>query len=59
MDELLDRKSQGKLSASEQRTIDHLLDEYNRQVLRRGQAAVLLKGRGYDVSDTKVLNSRS
>lgn len=58
MDELLDRKNQGLLSASEQQTIDRLLDEYNRQVLRRAQAAVLLKGRGHDVSDPKVLNSR-
>lgn len=55
MDALLDRKNQGRLLASEQQQIDRLLEEYHRLVLRRGQAAVLLKARGYEVSDRKKL----
>jgi hypothetical protein len=58
MDALLDRKNQGRVSADEQQSIDCLLEEYHRLVLRRGQAAVLLKARGYDVSDLKTLNPR-
>lgn len=58
MDALLDRKNKGQLSASEQGTIDHLLSEYHRLVLRRGQAAVLLKARGQNVSDPQTLNAR-
>lgn len=55
MDALLDRKNQGLLSVDEQHSIDRLLEEYHRLVLRRGQAAVLLKARGYEVSDLKTL----
>jgi hypothetical protein len=58
MDALLDRKNQGQISANEQQSIDRLLEEYHRLVLRRGQAAVLLKARGHDVSDFKSLNPR-
>jgi hypothetical protein len=56
MDELLARKGQGELTATEQQTLDRLLLEYQTLVLRRGQAAVLLQRRGYDVSDPAVLN---
>ena len=58
VDALLDRKNQGQLPASELQTIGRLLDEYHRLVLRRGQAAVLLKARGHNVSDIKTLNAR-
>ncbi|MEK7727326.1 MAG: hypothetical protein AAB354_02870 [candidate division KSB1 bacterium] len=56
MDALLDRKNQGRISATEQQTIDCLLEDYHRLVLRRGQAAVLLKARGYEVSDRNKLS---
>ncbi len=56
MDTLLDRKNQGPISASEQQTIDRLLEDYHRLVLRRGQAAVLLKARGHEISNLKALS---
>ena len=57
MDALLDRKNQGRLLANEQQKIDRLLDDYHRLVLRRGQAAVLLKARGYEVADRNKLRA--
>ncbi|MDZ7292847.1 MAG: hypothetical protein ONB44_07215 [candidate division KSB1 bacterium] len=57
MDELLAKKGQGQLTVTEQKTLDRLLLEYQSFVLQRGQAAVLLQRRGYDMSDPAVLNS--
>jgi len=59
MDALLTRKGQGQLTANEHRTLDNLLDEYQTSILKRGQAAVLLQGRGYNMSDPAVLKTLS
>ena len=59
VDDLLTRKGQGQLTDSEQQTLDRLLQEYQALVLRRGQAAVLLQRRGYEMSDLKVLHAPS
>lgn len=56
LDLLLDEKSQGTLTSEGQRELDRLLNEYERLVLARAQAALLLRQRGYDVSDPAVLN---
>ncbi len=56
MDDLLARKTQAPLTAAEQQNLDRLLGEYQSLILRRGQAAVLLQRRGYDMSDPAVLN---
>lgn len=56
MDDLLARKRQTPLTAAEQQTLDRLVGEYQSLILRRGQAAVLLQRRGYDLSDPAVLN---
>lgn len=56
LDALLQKKEQGKLLSEEQQILDELLAEYERVVLARAHAAVLLKQRGYDVSDPSVLN---
>lgn len=57
MDELLARKGQGKITATEEQTLDQLVEQSQHLVLNRGQAAVLLKRRGYDLSNPKILNS--
>jgi len=59
MDALLAQKGSTPLAAAEQQTLDRLLGEYQSLVLRRGQAAVLLQRRGYDMSDPEVLAARS
>jgi len=56
MDDLLARKGQAQLTTAEQQTLDRLVGEYQSLVLRRGQAAVLLQRRDYDMSDPTVLN---
>lgn len=56
MDDLLTHKGQGELSDTEQKMLDNLLQEYEKHVLRRSQAAVLLQRRGYDMSDPAILN---
>jgi hypothetical protein len=56
MDDLLARKGQGQITQSEQLRLDELIQQYERYVLRRSQAAVLLQRRGYDVSDPSTLN---
>ncbi len=56
LDELLYRKEAGDLDKKGQRTLDHLLAEYDRLMLTRAQAALLLKQRGYDVTDPATLN---
>lgn len=57
MDDLLDRKQTGVLDPVDQLALDRLLTEYQSLVLRRGQAAVLLQRRGYDMSDPSILNN--
>jgi hypothetical protein len=59
VDDLLARKGRGQLPDSEQQRLDRLLQEYQALVLRRGQAAVLLQRRGYDLSDLRVLHLKS
>jgi len=54
-DSLLAKKGQGILAADEQKTLDQLATDYQSLILRRGQAAVLLQSRGYDMSDPAVL----
>ncbi len=56
LDELLYRKEAGNLDKKGQRALDHLLAEYDRLMLIRAQAALLLKQRGYDVTDPATLN---
>ena len=55
LDLLLDEKSQGALTARGQQELDQLLSEYERMVLARAQAALLLQQRGYDISDPAVV----
>lgn len=59
MDDLLARKGRAPLTVAEQQNLDRLLGEYQSLVLRRGQAAVLLQRRGYDMSDPDVLAAQS
>jgi hypothetical protein len=54
-DSLLAKKGQGTLTAEEQKTLDQLAADYQSLILRRGQAAVLLQSRGYNMSDPAVL----
>jgi hypothetical protein len=54
-DELLAEKKQRALSRDEQEELDQWLANYDLVVLQRAQAAVLLKQRGYDLSDPGVL----
>jgi hypothetical protein len=42
------------LSPSEADRQRVLLNEYNEAILRRAHAALLLKARGYDISDPKI-----
>ncbi len=55
-DMLVEQKGRADLPDDDQRRLDLLLNEYQRIVLLRAQAAVLLKLRGYDMSDPGVLN---
>ena len=57
MDELLARKGQGQIIATEQQTLDELVEQSQNLTLKRGQAAVLLQQRGYDLSNPAILNS--
>ncbi len=59
MDTLLAKKGQGKIIPDEQAKLDKLLDEYQANILRRGQAAVLLQRRGYDVSNPSSLKTQA
>ena len=51
----LEKKNIQPLTLSEKQALESLLDEYDRIVLIRSQAAVLLKQRGYDVSPPTLL----
>lgn len=55
MDRLLSIKKQRKLSADQEQELRNYLVEYDMVILQRAHAAVLLKQRGYDLSDPKVL----
>lgn len=55
MDPLLSIKKQRKLSADQEQELKNYLAEYDMVILQRAHAAVLLKQRGYDLSDPKVL----
>jgi hypothetical protein len=55
LDELLYKNSERSLTHSEEKLLSDLIAEYERAVLRRAQAAVLLTQRGYDLSDPAVL----
>lgn len=57
LDELLARQGQGKIAATEQQTLDELVEQSQYLTLKRGQAAVLLQQRGYDLSNPEILNS--
>jgi leucyl-tRNA synthetase len=57
MDELLAGKGQGKITITEQQTLDELTQQSQHLVLKRGQAAVLLQQRGYNLSNPEILNS--
>jgi hypothetical protein len=59
MDALLAKKGQGKITPEEQAKLDKLLEDYQTNVLRRGQAAVLLQRRGYDMSNPAVLKTQA
>ncbi|MCE7986353.1 MAG: hypothetical protein DYG89_34700 [Caldilinea sp. CFX5] len=50
MDKLLALKNQQALDATQQQELDTYLAEYDRIVLQRAHAAVLLKQRDYDLS---------
>lgn len=56
LDALLQKKGCGELLPGEQKILDELLAEYEHVIFARADAAVLLKQRGYDVSDPSVLN---
>ena len=57
MDGLLARKGQGKITATEQQALEELVQQSQQLVLKRGQAAVLLQHRGYDLSNPEILNN--
>lgn len=59
MEALLAKKGQGKIAPEEQAKLDKLLEEYQTNILRRGQAAVLLQRRGYDLSNPSVLKTQA
>lgn len=49
------KAQQGPLSAEEKAQQQNLVDAYDRMLVRRAQAAAVLSGRGYDLSDPAVL----
>lgn len=55
LDELLARQGQGKIAATEQQILDQLVEQSQYLTLKRGQAALLLKQRGYDLSNPEIL----
>lgn len=56
LDALLQKKGRGELLTREQQHLDELLAEYEHIVFTRAHTAVLLKQRGYDISDPSLLN---
>lgn len=57
LESLEDDADERELMPDEQARQDELLRQYNEIILRRSHAAVLLKSRGYDMSDPAVLES--
>lgn len=53
--ELNRQSKQHSLTEEEEASREALLDAYNRVMVRRAQAALLLKARGYDLSDPRIL----
>lgn len=53
LEDLHIKRQAGGLSASEAETMAMLMKEYTRLMLIRSRAAVLLKWRGYDVSELR------
>lgn len=45
----------GSLTPDQEQRREELLNAYDRVMVRRAQAAVILQGRGYDLSDPSVL----
>lgn len=56
MDQLREKANEGILTKEEEAQRKALLQEYEETVLRRAHAAVLLKTRGYDLSDPTILH---
>ena len=56
LDTLLQIRGRGELPPEDHLILDELLSEYEQIILARAHAAVLLKQRGYDVSDPSVVN---
>ena len=57
-EELADLNYEAKfrgLTADEEARREVLLDDYDRMMVRRAQAASILQSRGYDLSDPRVL----
>lgn len=53
---ILNREAkQRTLTAEEERQRETLLNAYNQAMVRRAQAVLLLKARGYDLSDPEIL----
>ena len=57
MNNLLEKKQAERLNQTEQQLLDTLLEAYQHVMLLRAEAAVLLKGRGYNVSDPTVFRN--
>lgn len=55
MDQLHEKANEGTLTKGAEMRRKTLLLEYEETVLRRAHAAVLLKSRGYDLSDPSIL----
>ena len=56
LDWLLDQQGRRELTSAEQTELEQLMNEYGQVIVKRAQAAVLLKQRGYDISDPAVFN---
>ncbi len=55
--DLNDQAQQRRLMQAEQARQQQLIDAYDRVLVRRAQAAFMLKQRGYDLSDPAVLRT--
>lgn len=53
---LNDKAQRHPLTQAEQKQQQQLIDAYDRTMVRRAEAALLLKQRGYDLSDLAVLH---
>ena len=57
LSDLLYQNSEGLITADERRELDKLVEATQRIMLIRAEVAVLLKQRGYDVSDPTILDN--